>query len=73
MKYQLDNKLKNITLIPESIKDGFYIGKVEEKHKIPCTLTFTNGELTKVTFGIMNFWAYLTYDKPSPKPQENNG
>lgn len=69
MKYQLDNKSKDITLIPESKKDGFYIGKALERHKIPNTLTFVNGELTKVKIGIMNLWAYLAYDHP--EPQEN--
>jgi len=65
MKYSLDNKLKNITLIPESKKDSFYIGKALERHKIPHQLSFTNGELEKATMGIMNLWSYLAYDKPS--------
>ncbi len=69
MKYKLDNKLKDITIIPENMKDGYYIGKVLEKHKMPHRLTITNGELTDVTFGIMNLWAFLAYD--SLKPQEN--
>ena len=64
MKYELDNKLKDIKIIPETKKDAFLIGQALQKHKIPHQLTVISGELESANFGIMNLWSYLAFDMP---------